>query len=271
MHLLTHVALSIGVSFAALFLLAVLLTMAGRFMGRFATQTPGLDLWVSLFTWVPWVVGARAGGWGGLAGVIVGQLLALYLWCFLHESLHPAAARGPRIVKFLNRLVGRWRNHAALWATLLALPIFWLIRLGEVTMYWPLRWLLNFPAYRQADWINVSRQKFDGLIGHDLVWCLYCDWMTGVYSLGAEMLRNVESFWCPIRYYDGKKCENCKLDFPDIDHGWVRADGTMQDVEHLMQDKYGGGERAWFGHPVRLTVKGVDPAAGGAASLGSGE
>ena len=50
-----------------------------------------------------------------------------------------------------------------------------------------------------------------------------------------------------------------------------RADGTMQDVEHLMQDKYGGGERAWFEHPVRLTVKGVDPAAGGAASLGSGE
>ena len=41
--------------------------------------------------------------------------------------------------------------------------------------------------------------------------------LTGVYSLGAEMLRNVESFWCPIRFYDGKKCDNCKLDFPDIE------------------------------------------------------
>jgi hypothetical protein len=80
--------------------------------------------------------------------------------------------------------------------------------------------------------------------------------MTGVYSLGAEMLRNVESFWCPIRYYDGKKCENCQIDFPDIANGWVAADGTMQDVEQVMQEKYGNGRREWFGHPARLTVKG---------------
>ena len=37
------------------------------------------------------------------------------------------------------------------------------------------------------------------VIGHALIWCLYCDWMTGVWSLGTEMLRNVESFWYPIR------------------------------------------------------------------------
>jgi hypothetical protein len=80
--------------------------------------------------------------------------------------------------------------------------------------------------------------------------------MTGVYSLGGEMLRNVESFWCPIRFYDGKKCENCRTDFPDIDNGWVRADGNMNDVEQVMREKYTNPPRAWFGHPVRLTVKG---------------
>jgi hypothetical protein len=99
----------------------------------------------------------------------------------------------------------------------------------------------------------VSRQKFGGLVGHDLIWCLYCDWMTGVYSLGAEMLRNVESFWCPIRFYDGKKCENCKVDFPDLDGGWVRADGSMSEVAGVLEEKYGSGRREWFGHPARTT------------------
>jgi hypothetical protein len=80
--------------------------------------------------------------------------------------------------------------------------------------------------------------------------------MTGVYALGAEMLRNVESFWCPIRFYDGKKCENCRVDFPDVTGGWVAPDKEMADVERVMEEKYGGGQRAWFGHPVRVTVKG---------------
>jgi thiol-disulfide isomerase/thioredoxin len=97
----------------------------------------------------------------------------------------------------------------------------------------------------------VSRQKFEGLVGQDLIWCLYCDWMTGVYSLGAEMLRNVESFWCPIRFYDDKKCENCKLDFPDIERGWVAKEGTMEDVEEVLKKMYANSQSSWFGHPER--------------------
>jgi hypothetical protein len=164
--------------------------------------------------------------------------------------------RGPRIVKVLNRTVGRFRNHAALWVTTVALPVFLLIRALQVGLYWLLPAILGFPRYRQSEWINCSRQKFEGLVGHDLIWCLYCDWMTGVYSLGAEMLRNVESFWCPIRFYDGKKCENCRIDFPDIDGGWVPAGGTMADVARVLEEKYSGGRREWFGHPARLTIRG---------------
>jgi hypothetical protein len=71
------------------------------------------------------------------------------------------------------------------------------------------------------------------------------------------MLRSVESFWCPIRFYDGKKCDNCKLDFPDINGGWVPAHGTMQQVTETLEGMYtGNGPRAWFGHPVRMTVNG---------------
>jgi hypothetical protein len=202
-------------------------------------------------------MGAVVAGWIGFAGALVGQFVALGIWCVAHELAHRDAARGPRIVKFINRTVGRWRNHLAIWVTLVALPGFWLVRVLQVIAYWPLIVLLGFPKYRHSEWINVSRHKFEGLIGHDLIWCLYCDWMTGVYALGGEMLRNVESFWCPIRFYEGKKCANCRIDFPDIDHGWVPADVTMREVEDLLESKYGSGQpRTWFGHPARLTVKG---------------
>ena len=219
-------------------------------------RAPLLDLVVASFTFIPWIVASILAGWAGFIGALVGQLLALYAWCFSHEMIHREAARGPRIIAFLNRTVGRWRNHLALLVTLVALPGFWFIRFIQAFAYWPLVVLLGFPRYRQGEWVNVSRHKFDGLVGHDLVWCLYCDWMTGVYALGAEMLRNVESFWCPIRFYDGKKCANCRTDFPDIDAGWVPADGTMREVEQLLHEKYGHGQRTWFGHPARLTVKG---------------
>ena len=233
-----------------------LIAKVGGTLAEKCTRAPILDLEVAACTWIPWVWGCIFAKWIGLAGALVGQMLALYAWCFAHEMLHREAARGPRIVKFLNRTVGRWQNHLALWVTLIALPGFWVIRLMEIVSYWPLVALLKFPKYDQGEWINISRQKFSGLVGHDLVWCLYCDWMTGVYSLGAEMLRNVESFWCPIRYYDGKKCENCKIDFPDIANGWVDANGSMSDVVAVLEDQYGHGRREWFGHPARLTVKG---------------
>ena len=171
------------------------------------------------------------------------------------ELANREKVKGPRIVRYLNRRVGRARNHLALWVTALAYPIFWGIRFGEVVVYPMLVWTVRLPRYRQAEWVNVSRTKFDGLIGHDLIWCLYCDWMTGVYSLGAEMLRNVESFWCPIRFYDGKKCENCKVDFPDIDGGWAPAGGTMKDVVATMEEHYDRGDHSWFGHPRRSAEK----------------
>lgn len=72
-----------------------------------------------------------------------------------------------------------------------------------------------------------------------------------MYSLGAEMLRNVESFWCPIRFYDDKKCENCKIDFPDLERDWVTANGNMGEVEALLQKMYGDRASSWFGHPER--------------------
>ncbi len=255
LHIFWITASALAVLAAAL---SVLPRMSGlgRWISDRTAQAPLLDLIVSTFTWLPWAVGASVAGWAGFFGAFAGQCAALGAWVVGHELVYREAARGPRIVKFVNRTVGRWRNHAALWVTLIALPGFLFIRFIQICCYWMLPLLLSFPKYKQSDWVNCSRQKFEGLVGHDLIWCLYCDWMTGVYSLGAEMLRNVESFWCPIRFYEGKKCENCRTDFPDIEHGWVAAGATMGDVERVMVEKYGEGNHAWFGHPTRLTVKG---------------
>lgn len=254
MHALSQFALGAGSALVWVVFIGFLLVLFRKVEAL--ARTPMLDVVLGLMSWMPWIAALAIGGWAMLAGVVVGQVLAVYVWCFGHEMLHRNAMRGPRIMTYLNRLVGTWRNHVALWVTVITLPVFFLIRLAEATVYFPLIWLLDFPRYKQAEWINVSRQKFSGLVGHDLIWCLYCDWMTGVYSLGAEMLRNVESFWCPIRYAEGKKCDNCKLDFPDIANGWVPADGTMADVEKVLAEKYGSGQREWFGHPVRLTIQG---------------
>jgi len=228
----------------------------GEAMVNACCRAPLLDVVFAVMTWIPWIVGGIIAGWGGVGVVIGGQILSVLIWIRLHEFIHREAARGPRLLKAHNKLVGKWRNHGALWFCVLALPMFWALRIGEILLYPPLRWMLVFPKYRQGEWVNVSRMKFDGLVGHDLIWCLYCDWMTGLYSLGAEMLRNVESFWCPIRFYDGNKCENCTVDFPDIADGWVAADGSMEEVVELVEDRYNQTPRGWFKHPARLTVEG---------------
>jgi hypothetical protein len=233
----------------------------GRALAAWLCRAPGLDLLVTYFTVAPMIAGTWYAGWRGLLAAVVAMIASVVLWGWLHELAHPSARKGPRIVHTLNRHVGRFQNHAAVWWTAWAVPLFWAVRVAQYFIYPPLIWLVKLPRYRQGEWINVSRQKFQGLVGHDLIWCLYCDWMTGVWSLGTEMLRNVESFWCPIRFGSPEKCANCAIDFPDIHAGWAPSDGTMADVTRVLDEHYdparnAARDNAWFGHPVRLTIKG---------------
>lgn len=223
----------------------------GQTISEALARAPWLDILILMIVPVPWLFGSFIAGGLGFCATLLGQIVAMQLWIFFHELSHHEAKQGSRIVNFLNKEIGWWRNYLGLWISTLALPMFLIIRFSEIVIYPLLILILGFPKYKYGDWVNVSRHKFEGLIGHDLIWCWYCDWMTGVYSLGAEMLRNVESFWCPIRFYDGKKCENCKLDFPDLKNGWVDADQKMDDVVKLMETKYSDQEHSWFGHPER--------------------
>jgi hypothetical protein len=241
----------------------------GRALASWLCRAPGLDVVVTYFTVLPLILGPVYAGWIGLLGAVVGQFVGVVVWTFLHELANPSAAKGPRIKKVMNRRVGTVRNYAAVWWTAWAVPVFWIVRVAEYLVYPVCRWLTHMPTYKSAEWVNVSRHKFKGLVGHDLIWCLYCDWMTGVWSLGTEMLRNIESFWCPIRFDDSKKCANCAIDFPDVNNGWAPADGTMSDVTRVLEEKYSADTKtlAWFGHPVRLTVEGRESGSGNEGSM----
>lgn len=214
---------------------------------------PVIDLALSCFMLLPLLIGFIVQKSSGLAIALASEFSALWIWIIVHEWIHREQWQDSKIHRTNSRIFGGWRNHLAMWITALAIPIFWLVRFAEIIVYPSLTQLVKLPKYEAKDWVNVSRHKFAGLIGYDLIWCLYCDWMTGVWSLGTEMLRNVESFWCPIRFYSDKKCANCQIDFPDIEKGWVSSDSTMQDVEKLLNQKYSNTpESSWFGHPCRL-------------------
>ena len=212
----------------------------------------GLDLAISLISWIPWAAGLYFAGSAGLIGAVVGQITMLYVFNFVHGKIIHRQKNAP-VKDALNKVVGPFRNHLGLFICLGSFPVFLVLRLGEIVLYAPLRWTLGFPKYKEEEWVNISRQKIDGLVGHDMTWCLFCDWMTGVYSYGAEMLRNVESFWCPLKFQDGKKCENCKVDFPDIEQ-WAEADGDLVELHDLIVEKYSTDIKepnAWFQHESR--------------------
>ena len=272
---------------AALLHLVPRLGSGGRRLAHWWCAGLPLDLLVTYFTALPLILGPIFAGWGGLIGAVLGQLTALIGWTLAHELAHRDVWRRPRIITATNRIAGTAPNLFAVFWTAWAVPLFWVVRVMEYFIYAPLTWTVKLPKYNHRDWVNVSRHKFEGLIGHDRIWCLYCDWMTGIWSLGAEMLRNVESFWCPIRFSSTAKCENCRGDFPDIAGGWIASDGKIEDVAAALVEHYGErGEvvpRSWWGHPdrkpVQMSVRGRptplkvnrEESAVGAASDSNGE
>jgi len=76
---------------------------------------PGLDWVCHVLHVAPLIIGPIIAGWIGLLGAVIGQVASVMIWIQLHELANRDATRGPRIVSVLNRIVGRWRNHAALW------------------------------------------------------------------------------------------------------------------------------------------------------------
>jgi hypothetical protein len=212
-------------------------------------RAPLLDIFVSLFTWVPWAAGGWLGGWAGVAAAVLAQVVFLHIFCLTHRAIR--GKKGRTLTDAQAKLLGPVRNQICLLMQTPAVLVFAQVRLATMLLYPPVAWLGKLPTYRAAEWVNLSRHKYDGLIGYDLLWCWYCDWMTGVWALGSEMLRNIESFWCPIRFRSDTKNRNIATDFPDVAR-WAPADGTMEDAVRAFEAQYDGVRKnSWWGHPDR--------------------
>src|SRR5207253_9510881 len=134
--LLVAASTLVGVAgFAGLLHLVPRLGAAGTRISAWLCRAPGLDLVVSLFTWVPPTVLGILYGWRGVAGAILGQVLGMLVWMVAHELANRQYVTGPRIVTFLNRTVGRFNHPVALAVTALALPVFVLLPLAQPRLY----------------------------------------------------------------------------------------------------------------------------------------
>src|SRR5438128_12689721 len=110
--------------FAGLLYLIPRLGAAGTRIGAWVCRAPGLDLVVSLVTWIPPTVLGIVLGWRGVVGSIIGQLLVMLVWMFAHELANRQRVNGPRIVTFRHRTVGRLNNPVPLRVTSAAITCF---------------------------------------------------------------------------------------------------------------------------------------------------
>jgi hypothetical protein len=212
-------------------------------------KAPALDFFISLFTWIPWVAGFLLAGWCGVFSGIAAQIVFLHIFCLVHRALR--GKKGRTLTDAQGEILGPLRNQLCLLVQTPAVLVFVQVRLAEILLYPPIAWLGKLPTYRHSEWVNLSRHKYDGLIGYDLLWCWYCDWMTGVWALGSEMLRNIESFWCPIQFLDPAKNRNASIDFPDV-RTWAPPDGSMEDAVRAFEAHYDGRRKnSWWGHTDR--------------------
>lgn len=240
--------ITLGIIFGGLVAAAILSRAAFAISEKIA-RAPMLDVFISAFTWVPWAAGFWMAGWPGLLASLTAQFFFLHSFCLADRMIR--GKKGRTLTDAQGKVLGPFRNQLALLATVPAVVAFVMVRATEIFVYPVVAWLAKMPAYRNGDWVNLSRHKYDGLIGYDLLWCWYCDWMTGLWALGSEMLRNIESFWCPIRFRDETKNQNAIIDFPDIAE-WAPADGTMEDAVRAFEKHYDGQrENSWWGHPDR--------------------
>lgn len=249
-----NLAIYILIYLAGLSLLLHSLLLVSKKVAQASERVPLLDFWIAAFVWGPPIVLLFYGGFVALGVCLAIQFVYLFLYSGLHSLFYRIRFKqsGGKLLSSLGKGQGRGRVLLGFCVTLLAIPVFTVLRVGQLTVYPLLQWSVDFPAYRHGDWVQLSRHKFEGLVGLDLLWCLYCEWAAGVYALGGEMVRNNESFWCPIRFRSDKHCENCQLDFPDLKK-WIPADGKIEDVQELLERQYPPRKspRAWYGHLSR--------------------
>src|SRR5688572_26975451 len=95
----THV----GIIFGGLVAAGLFARLAFAISDKIA-RAPLLDCFVSLFTWVPWALGAWLGGWSGVLAAILAQVIALHGFCLIDRAIR--GKRGRTLTDAQNRVLG---------------------------------------------------------------------------------------------------------------------------------------------------------------------
>jgi len=193
----------------------------------------GVDALWGGFMLVPYLLGwlLHVPCWG----VFLIQVAYLVTWCYYDEKRRGKPGTFSIRAYWIKR--DGWLRYLVGWFCTAAIPLFFVIRLTEIVVYPVLIWAWGLPPLHARDYIQLSRHKWQGLVGADLLYCLYCEWMTGVWSLGSAQLQNIETMWCPLRFGHEGQCDKCKLFFPDIDD-WARPETGMPGVEQFYKTHY---------------------------------
>ncbi len=216
------------------------------------SRQPWVDILVGWFTVAPWAMTWLIAGGAGLAGSVGGQLLVLGVWCVLHTQAHSGKSKGVTLHKTLAGRLGAVRTYAALWFSLIALPLLISMRVMQIVIWPVFRRLMKLPREQQRVYFSFSRHKARGISGMDMVWGLYAEWAVGVWSLSGQIMRHAASLWCPMRFADDAKNTACVTDFPDI--GRWGEPGSMESAARVIEQMHSGASAAWFGHPSRAAA-----------------
>jgi hypothetical protein len=126
---------SAGAVFIGLAIAALLTRIAYAITDRIA-QASWLNLFVSLFTWAPWVAGAVLDGWIGVAGAVIAQMIFLHAFCLVHRALRAIGKKkGRTLTDAQGRVLGPFRHQLCLMVQTPAILVFAQIRLAEILLY----------------------------------------------------------------------------------------------------------------------------------------
>ncbi|MCA9305720.1 MAG: hypothetical protein R3B46_13420 [Phycisphaerales bacterium] len=249
--------LSLGASMVVVLLTALGIQLASgvglyaKKRGERLSKQPWVDVYVMVMLLAPWVGCAIVAGWWGLLGSFGGQAVAAAAWSVMHIYSHPKRDRGRGPTRALGKRVGRTRVWCAMGLSVVMLPMLVAMRVMQMTV-WPLfRRLMRLPAENGAVYFSFTRHGATGLVGVELLWALYCEWAMGVWSMSGQIVRHCASMWCPMRFAEESKNRAFSVDFPDVER-WGEAN-SLSGTERVIDQMYGGGSTAWFGHASRDT------------------